>query len=387
MSRHFSLLFAACFGWVLSAVPQAHGCGMCASLGFGDVVVHDLTGDGSGGGGGSGGLVSGGATTTNLGSFGITIAAGGGLASNTAAQLAFQRAADTWGAFIADPIQITITADLEDLGNPNTIGAASSVLLQAGFDFLRGAMVADDAADPLLQSLPLRSGFTATLPTGITLGNNLLLTKANAKALGFTGLDANFGVADADITFNSTFLFDYDRSDGITTGAVDFESVALHEIGHALGFISSVDDVDFFKQNNLTGSLSPMLFDLFRFANGGANDPANLAQFSAMPRFLDTGGSAIFDTIQSEWALATGAFTGDGRQASHWIDGPGAIQSIGVMDPTLAAGQVFGITEADLRVLDLLGYDIVIPEPSSSLSLALAASLVLLRRRRHGQHF
>ena len=362
---------------------------MCTSLGFGEVVVHDLTGDGSGDGTGNGpgGLSSGGTAVTNLGSFGITIAAGTGLAANTAAQLAFQRAADTWGSFIADPIQITITADLEDLGSPTTIGAASSVILQAGFDFIRGAMVADDPADPLLLALPLRSGFSATLPAGITLGNNLMLTKANAKALGFTGLDGLFGVADADITFNSTFLFDYDRSDGITPGAVDFESVALHEIGHALGFISSVDDVDFAKQNNLTGSLNPMVFDLFRFANGGSNDPANPAQFTSFPRFLDTGGNAVFDTLDNEWALSTGALTGDGRQASHWIDGPPSIQSIGAMDPTLAGGQIFNITAADLRVLDLIGYDIVIPEPSAVVPLAFAAGAVVLRRRRHGQLF
>ncbi|MFM7179915.1 MAG: NF038122 family metalloprotease [Verrucomicrobiales bacterium] len=377
--RHFPLI---CTTLLLVAAPDLSACGMCSSLGFRNSSLHEI---GSGAGdGGSAGLAPGGSTTAGLGSFGIAIAAGAELFNNTAALAAFQRAADTWASFISDPIQITIQANLADLGNPNTIGSASSVLLQGGFNLIRGAMVADDPGDPLLQALPLLNGFNATLPPGITLGGDLLLTKANAKALGFTGLDNAFGISDATITFNSKFIFDYDRSDGVAAGAIDFESVALHEIGHALGFISSVDDVDFAKQNNLTGTLSPMVFDLFRFSNGDAFDPSNLSQFTSFPRFLDSGGSAVFDTIDTEWALSTGAFTGDGRQASHWVDGPPSIQSIGAMDPTLAFGQVFGPTAADLRVLDLIGYN-VIPEPSSVSVLLSMLILALFHRRRHGQ--
>lgn len=374
-------LLLICVAIPLAVTPELSACGMCSSLGFRNSSLHDI---GSGGDeSGSAGLAPGGSATRNLGSFGITIAAGTELFDNTAAFDAFQRAADTWASFISDSIQITITANLADLGNPNTIGSASSVLLQGGYDVIRGAMVADDPGDPLLQALPLLNGFNATLPAGITLSGGLLLTKANAKALGFTGLDDLFGVSDATITFNSAFSFDYDRSDGIAPDTIDFESVALHEIGHALGFLSSVDDVDFAKQNNLSGALSPTVFDLFRFAGGGALDPSDLAQFTSFPRFLDSGGSAIFDTLQNEWALSTGVFTGDGRQASHWIDGPPSIQSIGAMDPTLAFGQVFGLTSADLRVLDLIGYN-VIPEPSSALTLLSALAFALLRRRRHG---
>ena len=50
-------------------------------------------------------------------------------------------------------------------------------------------------------------------------------TKANLKALGFQGLDAAFGVSDATMQFNSNFTFDYDNSDGVGAGLVDFETV------------------------------------------------------------------------------------------------------------------------------------------------------------------
>ena len=48
-------------------------------------------------------------------------------------------------------------------------------------------------------------------------------------------------VRDGNVTFSSTFAFDFDPQNGITPGTFDFLGVAIHEIGHALGFVSGVD--------------------------------------------------------------------------------------------------------------------------------------------------
>jgi hypothetical protein len=45
-------------------------------------------------------------------------------------------------------------------------------------------------------TLPTAAQFTATLPAGRSLGGNVIVSKANAKALGFTGLDAQFVTSD-----------------------------------------------------------------------------------------------------------------------------------------------------------------------------------------------
>ncbi len=46
------------------------------------------------------------------------------------------------------------------------------------------------------------------------------------------------------MSFSNQYVWDFDRSDGITAGAIDFVGVAAHEIGHALGFRSGVDLAD-----------------------------------------------------------------------------------------------------------------------------------------------
>src|SRR5262245_15282679 len=73
----------------------------------------------------------------------ILINPGSALAANPLALAAFNRAANTWGTLLTDPVTVTINADLASLANPNVIGSTSPVLLQAGYTTIRNAMVAD----------------------------------------------------------------------------------------------------------------------------------------------------------------------------------------------------------------------------------------------------
>ena len=95
----------------------------------------------------------------------------------------------------------------------------------------------------------------------------------------------------------------------------------------------------------------------------------------------------IFDEVTlsgsisgGEALLSTGRTQGDGQQASHLKDSLG----LGLMDPTLADEEVVSISTTDLRVLDLIGYEILspIPEPSASILLLSGFSLLLLQRKR-----
>ncbi|HEY0009621.1 MAG TPA: NF038122 family metalloprotease [Tepidisphaeraceae bacterium] len=231
-----------------------------------------------------------------------------------------------------------------------------------------------DAINPLTFALP--TGFTQD-PTQVSFN------KANAKALGFSGLDEQFGAADATITFNSSFAFDFDNRDGVTPGQTDFETVATHEIGHALGFVSDVDFVDTFAptSTNPIGVVLPTTLDLFRFDNVGlGTDPLTPAEFQLFARSLVPGNDEIFDDITNEFRMSTGRLKGDGRQGSHWKDDAITGMYIGIMDPTLAPGVAFPITQADLRAFDLIGYEIV-PEPTLLAAIGLLA-LTTLRRRR-----
>ncbi|GAB4462403.1 MAG: hypothetical protein OHK0029_29190 [Armatimonadaceae bacterium] len=280
---------------------------------------------------------------------------------------------------------MTIDVDLLDLGSPTILGQASPSLLFGGYNVIRDSMVADavaegNADETVVSFLPTATQFTAIAPPGFSLSGDIVATKANLKALGFNNLDSLFGASDGEIQFNSGFNFDFDRSDSIT--GFDFETVAAHEIGHILGFISEVDTVDFLLSQGTTGALDPTTWDLFRFQNNIAGrDPETLAEFTTAPRFLSSGSNAIFDDVSQELALSTGRTTGDGNQASHWRDDNflGG-NSIGLMDPIYDGVQ--DVNQNDLRVLDLIGYNIasfhggVVPEPAA-LWLVLAAGTVV----------
>lgn len=79
------------------------------------------------------------------------------------------------------------------------------------------------------------------------------LTNANAKAIGLVNphsreLDGMIMMSDLKGT-GYNWNYDFDRSDSIGSNSLDFVSVAVHEIGHVLGFVSSFDLVDETEQN------------------------------------------------------------------------------------------------------------------------------------------
>ena len=327
-----------------------------------------------------GGLTSGGTSTSHLGSFQIIINAGAGLAANLPALAAFQRAAAQWESRIADPVTVNVNANLAPLG-AGILGSTSSVNLLGDYPTIRGAMIIDaanEADDGIVASLPASMSFA--MPAGFAQdasgGSPLIqLSKANAKALGFGGLDGLFGASDGSITFSSGFTFDFDNSDGVTAGAFDFESVAAHELGHLLGFLSDVDYIDFRRSQGQTANdVEPTTLDMFRFDNGGVNDPATAADFSFMPRSMVPGNDEVFDQVNAAYGLtegrmSTGLTQGDGRQASHWKDNLG----LGLMDPTLGTGEISPIALTDWRAFDLIGYDIaIVPETGAWMFGAVA---------------
>jgi hypothetical protein len=295
------------------------------------------------------------------------------LASNGPALAAFNRAAAQWESRFSDPITVTIDAGLASL-SPGVLGSTSSVPLQAGYATIRNQLVADAANEPsnaIVASLPTLAQLSVFVPGSVTsLSGNLTANKAALKAMGFGGLDGTFGATDATITFSSNFAFDFDNSNGVTAGQLDFETVASHEIGHALGFTSVVDQLDTTVNPS---SVQLHVLDLFRFSSSGAGeDPSNASEFTTFPRNLVPGEDASFDDTTNEYRMSTGRVNGDGNQASHWKDDALTGIDIGIMDPNLAPGQFKLPTDADFRAFDLIGWDFVpVPEPASVLGMVV----------------
>lgn len=285
----------------------------------------------------------------------INPVAGGGLTTGVnaqAAMAAFNRAADRWESVLTDNITVQIKADLRKLGSSSVIGQAGSTMLQGSFNTVRNALVndgLDEADDAILASLPTFSEFGASRPAGIGLLNAISMTQANAMALGFARVTSS----DATIEFNSGFSFDYDNTNGVI--GMDFETVAMHEIGHALGFVSVVDKIDSMKANKQTGSVAINPMDLFRFGTNA--NPSTATQFKTYTRNLSPGTVGFFDDLGAELRLSTGYYTGDRRQASHWRDNALSGVLLGVMDPTLSKNSVLPLSVNDIRVMDRIGWE------------------------------
>jgi hypothetical protein len=210
--------------------------------------------------------------------------------------------------------------------------------------------------------------------TSVTRDNARVVgTAANLKALGYT---LPTGTNDANITFSSAFNFDFDPTDGITAGYMDFIGVAIHEMGHALGFTSGVDLYDQYSgvgpgaatgnSINWNNQTAGNILDLFRYST----DPNNAAPGSGPVLDWSIGTASYFSVDGGQTAFngdalfATGAYNGDGSQASHFKDtassagGCDGYNQVGIMDPTYCYGEMGVVKADDLAAMDAIGWNL-----------------------------
>ena len=141
--------------------------------------------------------------------------------------------------------------------------------------------------------------------------------------------------------------------------------MAVHELGHTLGFVSSGDDpgwlnaVKLEKKHNTqdTGYKAKehiTLLDLYRYSSDSNSSG------DGMPD-LSVGGNPFFSFDGGNTSIAKfatgedGNLGGDGYQSSHWKRQSNVL---GIMDPTLGTGQRRLAKNLDLTAMDLLGWDV-----------------------------
>ncbi len=319
------------------------------------------------------------------------------------AQAAFTTAANYWSSAFTDTVTVNLTVGTGALSS-GVLASASSNNQNYAYSAVRAAMAADvsSAIDtaalahlPNAASVSMYLNYTSNNPNGLGSAtpyvdndgdaNNttIRMTQANAKALGLATTPSTLlnciGNCDAFIQFSTGFSYDFDSSNGVSSGTYDFVGLAIHEIGHALGFTSGVDILDInstspnFFPDALFTFVTPL--DLFRCSTASAANGTTLDL---------TAGAGIKNFSLDNCATTLGRFAegithGDGRQASHWKDNLG----LGIMDPTIATGETLIVTPLDLIGFDTIGWNLtVVPEPGTlALGAAWLLGLVAIRRR------
>lgn len=314
--------------------------------------------------------------------------------TSTAQDIAgFTAAGAFWSSKLTDSVTINMNVGTAALGS-GILAQAGSTDLNVSYTDFKNKLALDASStfdNNAVASLAAGSSFgmllnrTSNNPNGSGSATAYLdndgdannttinLTTANAKALGFSvaaGPDAN-------ITFGNAFTWDYDSSNGVSSGAYDFVGIAIHEIGHALGFISGVNVLDFnsppnggpFRDDQFTFVSS---LDLFRYSAASTVSGVMDWTASSTAKYfsLDKG-------ITSIAGFSTGKTFGDGRQASHWKDNLG----LGIMDPTSGQGETLAATSNDFLAFDVIGWNLI-PEPSAFLLSSFSLLFVINRRRR-----
>jgi Ca2+-binding RTX toxin-like protein len=223
-----------------------------------------------------------------------------------------------------DPITINIHVGWGEVDgsaiSSGALGESSTNLIGVTYDQIKTAMSNDAKTGDDSTAL---ASLAATDPTG---GGTFIITVAEARSLGL--YTASNSQIDGYVGFDKTAPWDYDNSNGVTSGSYDFYDVVLHEITEVMG-----------RQTANGGSSQYEPLDLFHYSASGVRDFSG----TTAGYFSIDGGV----THLKDFSTDTGGDFGD------WAASAGN-------DAFLAfsgSGVVNAISEADLKELDILGFD------------------------------
>ncbi len=289
---------------------------------------------------------------------------------------AFEMAGLMWGELLQDDVTVNIHVDFADNNKmpTNVLGGAipgfystSSNHERTGYEAYKQKLFDDrkshndytvfDGANENVPNNYIRDKWWAYM----LRNNNMIhsyeisLTRANAKAVGM--INPHHKALDGVILMNKLNNLNYGWNTNYLSNSVghskfDLTSVAKHEIGHALGFVSSMDYFDSSNYDDRNARNATFTsFDMFRRGAStqmwGTIDMSNDSQ----SYFSLDNGSTLIGLLSTGQDTSLGA---DGYQGSHWS----AFDNVeDLMDPTLPTNRRRMANYKDLTALDVIGWD------------------------------
>jgi hypothetical protein len=271
-----------------------------------------------------------------------------------AAQAAWIAAASVFSSNFSDNIHINITVDA--VAGTSVFGQSSTSLLSTSYANFRSLLVADSKTADDATALGAGGSFTAADPTGGA--GTWWVSRAEAKAI---GLITDDGTNDGTTTFGAGNPFTF--SGAIAPGTYDFQDVAAHEISEVMGRLG--------LSGGTVGSFanSYSLIDNFSYTAPGTKGLGN----GAGNNFSVNNGT----TLLKLWNNAAS----NGLDSRDWA--PGTNDAFNQFSNS---GVVNAVSATDLRLMDVIGYDLItVPEPSTfpliALGLGALAGMKKLRRK------
>jgi hypothetical protein len=197
-------------------------------------------------------------------------------------------------------------------------------------------------------------------PTGAQPGSGWVTFAAEGKAL---GLIPDSLANDGTITFGAAFPFTFDPNNRAVAGEYDFIGIVEHEIAEVMGRVG------------ITG---------INVGDGGPDfTPIDLARFNGGVRSASNRGGGNYFSIDNG---ATNLHFYNNHNANNldtvdWASGQGPDS----YNQFSSSGVVNDITAVDIAEMNILGYNLVSPEPTSLTLVCIGSALSAAygwRRRR-----
>lgn len=250
-------------------------------------------------------------------------------ANAAAAQAAWTAAAQIFTTHFADNIHINITVDA--VAGTNVFGQSDTSLLSISYADLLTRFTAEAMTPNDNIAIGPGGSMTTADPTGGA--GNWWLTRSQAKALGLIPDDMS---EDGATAFGAGNPFTF--SGAITAGTFDFQGVAAHEISEVMGRLGLSGGT----VGTTTNSFS--LIDNFSYTGFGTKGlgagPGNNFSIDNGATLLKLWNDSTANGLDSrDWAPGT-------NDAFNQFSGPDVVNPVSAVD---------------LQLMDVIGYDLVIP--------------------------